>query len=401
MLRAVLGLLTIPLVFASTASAQAKLPPDALKVAADNNDFALQLYAELAKKDGNLFFSPYSISTALAMTYAGARGNTAEQMKTTLHFLQDPKLLHPGFRAINEHLLGKNPKRKFELSVANRLFGQKDYGFLPEFLKTGTEFYGAGLEELDFIKQREKARQTINAWVEKKTNDKIKELIKEGILSVDTRLVLTNAIYFKAAWARNFDEKKTAPGEFFVEPGKSVKVPMMRGSIRTGYFKGDGVEVLALPYEQNQLSMLVLLPAKDSSVAKLGAALTQANLKKWTGKFGDNMVDVRMPKFKYTSEFSLNNTLQALGMTDAFHPMRADFSGIASGERLFISNVVHKAFIDVHEKGTEAAAATAVVVDRTSLPTPATFTADRPFLFLIRDNASGSILFMGRVSNPA
>lgn len=393
---ALAGLLAAP----ASSIAQEK-SPEAAKVTKDNNDFALRLYSELAKKEGNLFLSPYSISTALAMTYAGARGNTAEEMKTTLHFLQEPKTLHAGFRALHEHLLGKDPKRAFKLSVANRLFGQKDYGFLPEFIKIGAENYGAGLEEVDFIKDAEAARLLINQWVEKQTNDRIKELIQKGVLTADSRLVLTNAIYFKAAWANNFSERNTAPGEFFVAPGKSVKTPMMRQSWRTRYFEGDGVQVLNMPYEMFQLSMVVLLPAKDSSLAKLEGSLTQDKLNAWLKKSGDFMVDIRFPKFKYTSQFSLKDTLMALGMKDAFTPGRADFSGMATGEKLFISAVIHKAYIDVHEKGTEAAAATAVAIGATSLPRPATFTADRPFLFLIRDNETGAILFLGRVADPA
>ena len=213
-MKRLLGLLLALVFLPSSVTGQPKLPPEAMRVSADNNDFALDLYHQLAKKDGNLFFSPYSISTALAMTYAGARGNTAEEMKTTIHLLQERKTLNTGFQELQEHLLGKDPKRKFALSLANRLFGQKGYGFLPEFVKTTSDYYGAGLEEVDFVGATEAARRHINKWVEDQTHDKIKELLKKGILSADSVLVLVNAIYFKAAWAHPFDAKNTADAPF-------------------------------------------------------------------------------------------------------------------------------------------------------------------------------------------
>lgn len=379
---------------------QDKLSPTALQAAANNNDFGFRLYAELAKEKGNLFFSPYSISNALAMTYAGARSTTAEQMKTALHLLQEPAVLHPAFREINEALLGKDPKRPFELRVANRLFGQMDYGFLPEFLKIGAKYYGGGLQEVDFVGDTEGSRRLINKWVEDQTNGRIQDLIQKGMLTVDSRLVLTNAIYFKASWLHVFPEKNTKPGDFILEGGKTTQVPMMRSNIRTGYYMGEGVQALEMPYGFGELSMVVLMPEKDEPFARWEKKLTQANLKRWIGKLGDHLVDVHFPKFKFASEFTLNTTLAEMGMRDAFNPTKADFSGMSSREKLFISFVVHKAFVDVNEKGTEAAAATAVGIGTTSVPRPATFHANRPFVFLIQERETGSILFMGRVSNP-
>jgi serpin B len=377
----------------------AKLGPDTAILVNDNNAFALDLYRELAANDGNLFFSPYSISNALAMTYAGARGETADQMQKTLHFSLGQERLAPAFNDLIGQLGGAGKARKYQLTVANRLWGQKDYGFLPRFVTLSEASYGAGLKEVDFIKAREEARQAINTWVQEQTRDKIKELIKPGILSVDTRLVLTNAIYFKAAWLRQFSPKSTAPGAFTVSPGNEVKVPMMHGKQRARYFKGEGFEALELPYEQRDLSMVVLLP-RAAGVAEFEKKLTAANLSAWQRKLSDHRVDMALPKFKVTAEFMLKPVLQKLGMPLAFDPKRADFSGMTTRERLFISHVVHKAFVDVNEAGTEAAASTAVVMDRVSAPPPATFRADRPFVYLIRDNRTGAILFLGRVTDP-
>ncbi len=378
-----------------------KLNPDATAIVHGNNVFALDLYRELARKDGNLFFSPYSISTALGMTYAGARGETAAQMASTLHFALPPERLHPAFRDLIREINGADRPRKYQLQTANRLWGQKDFGFLPDFLKLVEADYGAGLKEVDFISATEQARKAINAWVEVQTRDKIKELLKPGLLTEDTRLVLTNAIYFKAAWLHSFNVKSTIKGDFHVSADKKVTVPLMRGSNRTNYFKGDGFEALELPYEQHDLSMLVFLPAKGTELAEFEKRLTAVNLKAWQGKMRDHMVDVTLPKFKVTAEFMLKDVLTRLGMPLAFDRRRADFSGMTSRERLFISHVVHKAFVDVNEAGTEAAASTAVLVELTSMPKPATFRADHPFVFLLRDNRTGSILFAGRVVNPS
>jgi serpin B len=377
----------------------AKLSPDTATLVKGTNAFALDLYRALAAKDGNLFFSPYSISNALAMTYAGARGETAGQMQKTLHFALGQERLHAAFHDLIGRLGGAGQARKYQLTVANRLWGQQDYGFLPEFVKLSEASYGAGLKEVDFIKAREEARQAINTWVEGQTKDKIKELIRPGILTVDSRLVLTNAIYFKAAWLRPFSPKGTAPGAFQVAPGNEVKVPLMRGSQRTNYFQGEGFEALELPYEQHDLSMVVLLP-QAGGLAAFERKLTAANLSAWQRKLSDHQVDVTLPKFKVTAEFMLKPVLRRLGMPLAFDRGRADFSGMATRARLFISHVIHKAFVDVNEAGTEAAASTAVVMERLSAPPPATFHADRPFVYLLRDNRTGAILFLGRVTDP-
>jgi serpin B len=376
-----------------------KLDPDVEALVQGNSDFGLTLFQRLAQKPGNVFFSPYSISNAFGMCYAGARGNTAAEMKTTLRFNLAEDRLHPAFRKLIADLDGAGKKRPFQLTVANRLWGQKDYGFQPEFIKIGKDDYGAGLEEVDFMTASEDARQTINAWVEKQTGDKIKDLIPRGVLNSDSRLVLTNAIYFKAAWSTPFNPKMTKPGPFFAGD-KKVETPMMRQSQRTKFGDFGSFTMLQLPYEKYEQSMLILLP-KKKDLAVVEAELTAANVAAWVKKLSDHRVDVMLPKFKVTAMFRLDDILKEMGMKDAFARSKADFSGMASREKLFITAVLHKAFVDVNEAGTEAAAATAIAIGTTSAPPPATFHADHPFLFLIRDHRTGSILFVGRVENPS
>jgi len=376
--------------------------PDTAALVQGNSEFAARLYQQLAAREkGNLFFSPYSISNALAMTYAGARGNTAAEMKATLHFRLPDEQLHPAFARLIAQLHGKGKQRTFQLSVANRLWGQKDYGFLPEFTRIGADHYGAGLEEVDYVRAAEAARLRINAWVAEQTQQKIKDLIPPNVLDDMTRLVLTNAIYFKAAWASPFEEKQTSPGDFQLGDGKTVKVPMMRQKWRTTFADLGDFAMVKLPYEHGEQSMLVMLPKKSDGLPALEKQLTADNLARWTAQLRDHRVDLMLPKFKVTAEFQLNDVLKEMGMRDAFIFGKANFSGMATRELLYITAVLHKAFVDVNEAGTEAAAATAVVVGTRSLPPAATFHADRPFLFLIRDETSGTILFLGRVVNPS
>jgi serpin B len=382
------------------AQPQNNLNPDAAALVKGDNAFAFKLYAQLSREDGNLFFSPYSISTALAMTYAGARGQTADDMAKTLDFPFQGNRLHAAFGSLIGEVNQKGKDRKFELSIANRLWGQKDYGFLPEFVKMSKDAYGAGLEELDFAMATEKSRQTINEWVEKETRDRIKDLLPAGSLANDTRLVLTNAIYFKAKWQDPFPEAGTAKKDFKTG-GKTVKVDMMRTTEFLRYAQVDGVQMLELPYEGRELSMLVLLPGEMQGLSALEKNLTADNFESWRGELKLHQVQVTMPKFTFTSAFQLKKVLGDMGMQVAFTP-KADFSGMTSREKLFIDAVMHKAFVAVDEKGTEAAAATAVTMRPTSAPDApmAIFRADRPFVFVIRENRTGSILFVGRVVQP-
>lgn len=364
-----------------------------------NNRFAFDLYGQLRQQEGNLFFSPASVSTALAMTSVGARGQTAEQMNKALHFSLEQDRLHPAFGLLHRDF---NDKHKgYQLSVANALWGQKGYSFLTDFVKLTKDHYGAGFQEVDFAGDAEQARQTINAWVEKQTQDKIKELFKPNTLNADSRLVLTNAIYFKGDWAKKFDKQATRD-ESFLGTAQKIKVPLMRQSGKFKYLAGDTFQALELPYVGMELSMVILLPKKVDGLSEFEKSLTAANLAAWLEKMRETeMDDVLLPRFKTTAEFQLNRELTALGMTDAFVPDKADFSGMNGKRDLFISRVVHKAFVDVNEEGTEAAAATGVEVGVTSAPAQRNvFRADHPFMFLIRDNRFGGILFLGRLVNP-
>jgi serpin B len=365
-----------------------------------DNEFAWDLYAKLRDREGNLFFSPDSISTALAMTYAGARGETAKQMASTLHFTLAPERLHAAFQALIEERNGALKRRDYELRVANALWGQKGFGFLSEFVNLTTSHYGAGLREIDFIHDTELARRTINSWVERQTRDKIKELLKPGILDSDTRLVLTNAIYFKGDWDQQFKKELTGKEAFHIPADRAVEVPMMHQTHTFKYADGGAFQILEMPYKGKELSMVVLLPRKVDGLAELETAVTAGKLNQWLSRLRRQEVVLSMPKFKTTSEFRLRDTLSAMGMSLAFSPGAADLSGMNGQRNLFIGDVVHQAYVDVNEEGTEAAAATGVAVKLAAAPVQTEFRADHPFMFLIRDSRSGSTLFLGRVVNP-
>jgi serine protease inhibitor len=385
-----------------TNSVKAVIDPNQQTAAAGNNKFALELYRNLQSRQGNLFLSPYSISTALAMTCAGARGQTEKQMAQTLCFGPvKNEQFHETFGKIIKQLNTSGAKGGYELTVANALWGQKDYKFLPDFLTLVRENYGGDLRQVDFVKQTEEARKTINAWVESKTKDKIKELIKPGTLDSMTRLVLTNAIYFKGKWESPFKPERTQDSPFVLLDGQKVNVPMMHQTGKFGYMETNDIWVLEMPYVNNDLSMVVLLPKQADGVKGLEKQLVSDNLAGWLANIHKREVQVFFPRFKMTSEFELAKVLSAMGMPDAFSG-KADFSGMTGSHDLLISAVVHKAYVDVNEEGTEAAAATGVTMKLTSIGAPpAVFRADHPFIFLIRDNQTGSILFLGRVANPA
>ena len=383
--------------------------PDEAAVAKDSNAFTAAMYAQLAKDaKGDLFFSPSSIHTALAMAYAGARGQTAAQMARALHYTLEPARLHPAcgslLRALNTARKDPAGDPAFALTVSNALWGQKGYLFKPDFIALNNACYGAGLKELDFA-ESDAARKTINDWVAQQTKEKIKDLIPLGVISSATRLVLTNAVYFKSNWAAKFEKAATKDGPFTTAAGRQITTPMMHQEDRFRYMETADLQALELPYRQYELSMVVLLPRKPDGLPALEQALSAGDLTQWLGQLRVVDVQVTMPRFKVESSFSLADNLKALGMTDAFNPDRADFSGIAAMERLFISAVIHKAYVAVDEEGTEAAAATAVVMDGADAaherPQPKVFSADHPFIFLIRHRASGLLLFMGRLLEPA
>lgn len=366
-----------------------------------NNTFAIDIYRSLSEKDGNIFLSPYSISSALAMTYAGARGDTAKEMANTLHFNLPQEDLHKSFYDLS-NLLVSNGKG-YQLSIANALWGQIGYKFNKDFIDITNRYYGAGFREVDYIdpENRENTRQIINKWVEDKTNNKIRNLIGPRDLNNLTRLVLTNAIYFKGRWEIQFDPKKTKDSPFYISDKKKVNVPMMEQSGEFRYMEDDEVQVLELPYSGKDLSMVIILPRPEISLSKVEKELSIEKLRYWISGLSKNIVDVYIPRFKMENRFVLNETLQRLGMVSAFDTRFADFSGMTPRAELYISKVIHQSFIEVNEEGTEAAAATAVIMGGKALAMNPVFRADRPFIFLIRDTRSGSILFIGRLVEPA
>ncbi|MAE60711.1 MAG: serpin family protein [Planctomycetaceae bacterium] len=376
---------------------------DVAALVTGNNRFALDLYGQLGDEPGNLFFSPYSVSAALAMTYAGALGETADEMAQALRMTLVADRVHAAFGMVQQRLNGAGEDRAYTLSIANRLWGQAGEDFVPEFLDLTREHYGSELATVDFRGETERAREAINAWVEQQTHEKIKELIKPGILDAMTRLVLTNAIYFKSEWAEQFSEHATYDAAFHLNDDDDVTVPMMRQRGPYQYATYDDLAVLEIPYKGGELSMVILLPDQIEGLAALEQRLTHENVERWCAGVVEQEVKVLLPKFKISAQFGLRDALESLGMKRAFDAMRADFTGMSDKGDLFISAVVHEAFVEVDETGTEAAAATAVVLEKAiALPPPAVgFRADHPFVFMIRHNQTGAILFQGRLANPA
>jgi len=385
----------------AVSSTFAEEPPSDLKAAvAGNNAFALDLYSMLKKEKGNLFFSPYSISSALAMTYGGARDDTAEEMAKVLHFALGVDKTHPAFAELNT-VFGQIQKRgQVQLHIANSLWPQKGYRLLPEYLTLTKRYYGVSVTHVDYVKAAEDACKIINTWVEDRTKDKIKNLIRPGALDPLTVLVLVNAIYFKGNWASQFDPNRTTESDFSLLGDAKTQVSMMYQKGKFGYGEIEGAQLLDLPYVGKELSMVLILPEKPDGLSKVEDQLTTENLDSWVSRISEQDVNVYLPKFKVTwGTFELNKPLQALGMRKAFGS-GADFSGMDGTKTLFIGLVLHKACVEVNEEGTEAAAATAVVM-RKGLSRTYTFKADHPFLFLIRDNVTGSILFLGRILDPS
>ncbi len=397
--RMVLGLAIIFALVNTSASSSSVSAGDVETLVRGNNAFAFDLYSVVSSRDGSLFISPYSISSALAMTYAGARGNTAAQMADALHYDLAPEQLHESFSELSKAF--NAGEKGYRLSVANALWSQAGFSFLPEYVSMAENYYDAGLKEVDFVYHTEEARSAINRWVDDKTEGKIVDLIAPGVLNSLTRLVLTNAMYFKGQWEKRFSPEQTEEAPFCLSAGKQVIVPFMRQVATFKYAETGSAQVLELPYSGNELAMTVLLPKPGSSLAELEAVIRTDGIQAILETLFPTRVDVSIPRFKFEAELSLSGYLKQLGMVDAFDDNIADFSGI-SDTFLYITHVLHKAFIEVNEEGTEAAAATAVVMGTKSiqLDLPEIFVADRPFIFLIRDLRTGTILFMGRMADP-
>lgn len=373
-----------------------------------NTDFALDLYQVLSESDGNLFYSPYGISLALAMTYVGARGGTEEQMADTLRFRLPQNRLHPAFNALDMELASRVQGKEggFALSIANSVWGQEGHGFLPAFLDTLTLNYGGNVREVDFRSQPQEGRRRVNDWVSEETEGRIEDLLAPEAITRRTRLVLANAVYFKAEWRLPFDERATSRGRFYSLDGGESRVPMMRRTANFGYSRGAGYQAVELLYKGGEMSATILLP-DEGRYGEIEGSLDAVLLDQILLNMESSRIRLAMPKFELESSFDLAGTLEEMGMPNAFDERLAEFQGMdglsclaEDDECLLISGVAHKAFVSVDESGTEAGASTAVVVGITKavMPEePIEVTIDRPFILLIRDRDTGSVLFLGRI----
>jgi serpin B len=364
------------------------------------NAFTVDLYSILKEQKGNLFLSPWNIATAFAMVYAGAKGDTETQIAEVLHFGLTQRQVHDAFGDLIQDLIEEKGEKGYQLNIANALWIRHGYLLLPDFTSTLKNSYNAEVERVNFDNPVE-AATLINTWAAKQTRNKIPKIIQPHMIAELTRLILTSAIYFKGLWTHPFKKKQTQDAPFTLLGGEPIQVPMMHSVKRYNYMETPELQALELPYIGDRLSMVVLLPTADDGLPDLEKNLRwEEQLEAWLSLMVKQKVNVFFPKFTITSEFALNDPLETLGMTDPFS-MSADFSGITISEKLFISSARHKAFIEVDEEGTTAAAATAIIMAPTGLPAPIPiFRCDHPFLFLIRDTKTGSVLFLGRMVNP-
>ncbi len=363
-----------------------------------NNKFAFDLYSELGESESeNIFYSPYSISAALAMTYEGAKGQTANEMQSVFHFPEN-NILRPNFAAIYNNLNEEN--EDYELKTGNALWVQRDFPFLEDYINRVESYYGGKAANLDFVSETENSRQTINSFIEKQTNDKIKDLIPSGFIDPATRLVLTNAIYFKGTWEWEFDKSDTREQDFRITPTNIIKTPMMYMNPEKtsfNYASMEDLQILELPYKGEKISMLILLPTENLDVVE--ASLTAEKLNEYKAQMKETKLEsISFPKFEFDSKYFMKEVLSNLGMPTAFSD-NADFSGMTGYKDLLISFVIHQAYIKVDEEGTEAAAATAVGMKELSV-SENVFKADHPFIFIIQEKETGNILFLGKVVNP-
>lgn len=373
---------------------------DVQSLVESNNIFAFELYSKLSANDGNLCISPFSVSTALAMTFAGARGITEMQIKNVMHISLPQIEFHKFLSQLLEKINALGQDKKVDLLLANSIYPHNKYTFLESFVTCLRKNYELNIKPLDYNKP-EAARKFINQWVNEKTQEHISELIPVDALDNLTRLVLVNAIYFKGLWKKQFDKRMTTESPFWVLNDFAVKAPMMRQKSQFGYMEDELVQVLELPYQGDHLSQIIILPKERMSVVEND--LTINTLSKWISELRLETVDARLPSFKIKSDFKLNDTLISMGMPDAFDMDKADFSGMNGmkyPDGLYIKHTFHQANIEVNEEGATATAATAVVMALRGMPQEYQFHADHPFIFLLRENTNGSILFIGRVQNP-
>lgn len=372
----------------------------------DNTEFALRMHRALSSERGNVVFSPHSISVALAMTYAGATGSTASQLAEGMRFSLPAARLHAAFNTLDQQLAEReraapeDGERPFRLRVANALFAQRGASWQAPFLDTLAENYNAGVSLLDIASNPEAARTLVNAWVSAQTESRIPELLQRGTITTDTRFVLTNAAYFNARWMHPFDAARTAPAPFTREGSAAATVPTMNMVRSFRYAQVDGWQAVELLYRGGQVSMLVALPP-TGPIADAERSLDESRLRGLVERLGTRTVTLALPKFSFRTAADLNSALGSFGVRDLFAPGGADLSPMDGTRQLYVSHVVHEGYVAVDEIGTEAAAATAVIGEAVSLPEPATFIANRPFLFFVRDNVTGAVLFMGRVTDPS
>ena len=370
-----------------------------------NNNFAINLYSQYKSEEGNIFFSPFSISVAMAMVYEGANGATKGEIQSVFGFPEDSNLRQTQYLNLVSEINKEN--KEYKLQMSNALWAEQDFQFLDQYFTTIEQYYGGKVTNLDFKRNPEPSRLIINNWVQNQTNNRITDLIPLGVIHNQIKLVLTNTIYFKGEWFKPFNEKYTRDRDFWITPDKSIKVPMMglTSSLPMYYDKDEDLQILEIPYSGDDISMLILLPGNRSTIKKNNGelitvenSLTIEKLSKWKENLRKQKVRVNIPRFKFETKYLMAKDLSEMGMPIAFTDF-ADFSGMTGEIFLKIDKIIHQAFIEVNEKGTEAAAATATTI--MPMRAPPAFQADHPFIFIIQQRDSGNILFMGRVSNPA
>lgn len=396
--------LIIPIIVLSAAAAGERHQSQQVgKSVAGNNEFAFDVYRKTALPGKNLIISPLSMVTAFSMVYAGSRGVTKREIEKVFHLKATGEDIARVWSLLMNDMKDRAKSGKYRLDSANRIWVAKKISIEDAFTATMKKYYDAGLKQVDFAGDPDGSRIAINKWVAKNTSDKITGLVPEGAVSKATTMMLTNAVYFLGSWEQPFDEKATVKADFFITPAKKIEVDMMRKFGHFRYFENNEIQVISLPYktrgnQDEALSMVVLLPKGRAGIAGLEKKLNYENWKKWNAGLAVNEVHVHLPRFEVTSFASLAESFRQLGMKTAFSP-QADFSGIAPS--LAIGDAFHKAYVKVNEKGTEAAAATAIIMVKANGGKKYTFQADHPFLFAICDNKTGAILFVGRVMDPA
>jgi serpin B len=362
------------------------------------NKFSFDLYKFLTNEaDDNLFYSPLSISISMAMAYTGSNNNTKKEIANVFYFPLNQEDLHSSFSNLMEKL---STKKEYDLYIANAIWIQKNLDLLPEFINIMKRYYKLSFQEVDYIRNYEQVRKEINNWIYNQTKQKIKDLLKPGDISTLTRLVITNAIYFKSNWKYKFDKDKTSQEDFHLLNGKITKVNMMYQNNSFNYFEDSNIKFLELPYKNEEISMYVILPKDIKKINQIENELNQNKLDYFIRNCVKQRVSVYLPRFRFEKRIVLNDVLKKMGVIDAFDENKADFSKINGKKEFFISKVIHKGFIEVNEEGSEAAAATSIVITETSAPQEIVFKADRPFIFIIYHNKTGCILFMGKLLKP-